>query len=124
MDYDKLISPAHLSLPRIPNAAEWMYERIARSIIDFEKDLDSEHEVGARLVSFTANEVISIDDVGFWGTDMIIFYGSNAEGQPAQLLQHISQVNVLLVAVRVAGEKPNRIGFVLQQKLEEEGSGE
>jgi hypothetical protein len=32
-------------------------------------------------------------------------------------LQHITQVNVLLVAVKVVKDEPRRIGFVLQQKL-------
>ncbi|MER9474369.1 DUF6173 family protein [Mesorhizobium sp. M0520] len=113
-----------IQAPRIPksrNDAEWMYERIARSINEFEGNLDPDQEVGARLTTFGPAEIISIDDVGYWGPDMIIFYGHDSKGQPAQLLQHITQVSVMLVAVKVENASPRRIGFVLMDKLEGEG---
>ena len=75
-------------------------------------------EIGARLVTFGNQEVIHIEDVGYWGPDLLIFYGTNSEGKPQQLLQHQSQVNVLLVAVPKEGPKPRRIGFELISKLE------
>lgn len=111
-----------LNTPRIPdstlNPAEWTHERIVRSIVDFEKELDDQHEIGARLVSFTEREVIHIEDVGYWGPDIIIFYGRNADGNPVQLIQHISQVSVLLVALPKEHEEPVRIGFQLERKLQ------
>lgn len=51
-------------MPRVPiyrpplseiNPAAWMYERIVKPIIDFEQKLDSDQEIGARLVSFTSS---------------------------------------------------------------------
>jgi hypothetical protein len=98
---------------------EWMYERIARSIVEFEKSLDPSKEIGARLISFGPNEVINIDDVGYWGTDLIRFYGRNSEGHKVQLLQHITQVNVLLVAAPAQTDPPKRIGFILEAELNE-----
>jgi hypothetical protein len=99
------------------NPAKWMHERIVRSIIDFEKDLDPALEIGARLVSFTSHEVIHIDDVGYWGPDIIKFYGTTGDGHPVELMQHLSQLNVLLMAIKPVAE-PRRIGFVLEQKLD------
>lgn len=78
--------------------AGWMYERIVKSIEDFEKDLDNEFQAGGRLVNFQ-DIVFSIEDVGYWGPDMIIFYGALPDGSRVQLLQHISQLNLLLVSV-------------------------
>lgn len=98
--------------------AQWMYERIARSIAAFEKTLDSQHEVGLRLVSFAPGEAFHITDMGFFEPDLIHFHGRNAEGAPVVLIQHISQVNVLLAANRKRQEKPNRIGFQIVKKLE------
>lgn len=100
------------------NPAEWMYERIVRSIQDFEEKLDSEHEIGARLVSFGANTTFHIDDVSFWGPDMIIFIGFDENKQRVELLQHISQVNVLLVAVNKQSVEPRRIGFRLVERVQ------
>ena len=96
----------------------WMYERLVRSIAKFEESLDQNSEIGARLVTFGNQEVIHIEDVGYWGQDLLIFYGTSSEGKPLELLQHQSQVNVLLVAVPKEGPTPRRIGFDLVSKLE------
>jgi hypothetical protein len=118
--------PSNLLSPQIRsdhqlNPAEWMYERIVRSIIEFEEGLDKGQEVGARLAQFGQSEVIFIDDVGYWGPDIIKFYGHNVDGHPVELMQHFSQMSVLLVAVKVDKEEPRRIGFILQEKLREDG---
>lgn len=99
--------------------AQWMYERLVKAIIDFEENLDEEHEVAAQLVSFNDQETFNIMDVGFWDPDLIIFFGVNPEGNRVQLMQHVSQVNIMLVAIKKPEEKepPRRIGFVLQQKM-------
>lgn len=101
------------------NPASWAYERIVRSIIDFEEKLDPDKEIGARLVSFTSSEIIHVEDVGYWGPDIIKFYGTNADGDAVELLQHMSQLSILLVAVTPQKE-PRRIGFVLKERLDEE----
>ncbi len=110
-----------LRAPSIPtfHPGEWMYERIARSIVEFEKGLDPSKEVGGRLIGFGPTEVIHIDDVGYWGTDLIKFYGRNAEGYKVELLQHVTQVNVLLVGVPGQTDPPRRIGPILEAELNE-----
>ncbi len=107
-----------LRLPK--SGAAWMHERVVKSINDFEEDLDNDHEVGARLVSFGTELTFHIEDVGYWGPDMIIFYGMNSSNKKVQLLQHLSQLSVLLVAVDKMQEEPRRIGFRLLQKLEKD----
>ncbi|MBB3356037.1 hypothetical protein FHT70_006010 [Rhizobium sp. BK049] len=126
MDINKLINGPSLSPASLLgksqhelNPASWMYERVVRSIIDFEEKLDPALEIGARLVSFASSEIIHIDDVGYWGPDIIKFYGKNADGNPVELMQHMSQLSVLLVAVKPLAE-PRRIGFVLKEKLKAE----
>ena len=103
------------------NPAEWAHERLVRSIIDFEKGLDDDKEIGARMVSFTENQTFHIKDVGYWGPDFVIFYGTNRDGSPIELIQHISQVSVLLVAMPKEGDEPRRIGFDLEKRLEQDG---
>src|SRR5882672_308814 len=89
---------ARLRVPRPHNPAESMYERIVRSIAEFEEGLDESQEIGLRLVNF-GSETFHIEDVGFWGMDLLKFYGRNSQGKPIELLQHISQISILLVAV-------------------------
>jgi hypothetical protein len=103
------------------NPAQWAHERIVKSIIQFEEALDAEHEIGARLVSF-GEETFHIDDVGYWGPDIVKFYGHNAEKEPVELIQHISQISILLVAMKKVQEPARRIGFELQKGLDKEKS--
>ncbi len=117
-----LISPMTVSIPRISdsslNPAKWMHERIVSSINDFEKNLDQEYEVGARLVTFGADFTFYIEDVGYWGPDIIIFYGVDKNNKKVELLQHITQLSVLLIAVDKMQEQPRRIGFALMKDIE------
>ena len=94
-------------------------ERIVRSINTFEEDLDDDHEIGARLVSFGSELTFHIEDVGYWGPDIITFRGVDQSGKDVQLLQHITQLSVLLVAVDKVQEIPRRIGFKLLKDIEE-----
>ena len=114
-----VVAPVPTTLPRPPehgdNAAKWMFERLATYIKQFEGALDDEHEIGARLVSFGHNLTFHIEDMGYYGPDMIVFYGKNDSGEPVQLIQHTSQLSVLLVAVRKQSERPRRIGFILDE---------
>lgn len=126
-----LVAPMPSPLPRTDdpagNPAKWMFERLVAYMKQFESRLDDEHEIGARLVSFGANLTFHVEDMGYFGPDMIVFYGKNDQGEPVQLIQHTSQLNVLLVAVRKQQERPRRIGFILHDKeaplLDVEGTG-
>lgn len=108
--------PAQPVLPERLNPAEWMYERLKKYIKEFEAQLDEDHEVGAHLVSFGHELTFHIQDIGYHGPDMITFYGRNDKGEDVQLIQHTSQLSVLLVAMRKQQAQPRRIGFVLDQK--------
>ena len=117
------LGPAVLLDDHKLNPAKWTHERIVRSIIDFEKKLDETLEIGLRLVSFSNAEVIHINDVGYWGPDLVIFYGRNSLNHPVELIQHITQVSVLLVAMPKEGEEARRIGFDLEAKLNKPSNG-
>jgi hypothetical protein len=55
--------------------------------------------------------------------DMILFGGIREDGKRVVLIQHYSQLSVLLVALAVSkGEAPRRIGFRLQADLEAEAA--
>jgi hypothetical protein len=113
------LAPTAALAPERMNPAEWMYERLKKYIKEFEAQLDDDHEVGAHLVSFGQNVTFHIQDMGYHGPDIITFYGKDDQGQDLQLIQHISQLSVLLVQVRKQHEQPRRIGFILDQKESE-----
>ncbi|MFB5143009.1 DUF6173 family protein [Vibrio diabolicus] len=102
------------------NPAAWTYERLGEYIKDFEADLDSDHEIGARLVSFGQAVTFHIQDVGYYGPDIISFTGLDSNGKKVQLIQHMSQLSVLLVAMNKLEDEPKRIGFIWDKKETEE----
>lgn len=115
--YERLSLPPAVLRPAGP--AEQMYDKLVRSIARFEEGLNETLEVGARLVNF-GPETLHIENVGFWGDHMVKFSGRTSDGRPVELLQHYSQVSLLLVAVPIAPNKPpRRIGFELVSRLEQ-----
>jgi hypothetical protein len=111
------ITPVLTALPTSQSPAEWMHERLVKQIAEFESALTDDEEISGRLVSAPSEGSFHIEDVGFWGPDMIIFHGKNQHGRPVQLLQHYSQLNVLLTALPKESASPRRIGFMLEQRL-------
>jgi len=105
--------------PQQKSPAQWAYERIILYIQNFEKQLDNDQEVG---MGFTGGDagVIKIEGLGFFDPDLITFYGSDGTGAKTQLVQHVSQLNVMLRASpkEVDQAEPNRIGFKLAEALE------
>jgi hypothetical protein len=96
------------------NYASAFHERLVTMINDFDATLDQDHEVGARLVSFGESIIFHLTNIGFWDPSLITFSGNTEDGTPVELVQHASQISVLLVRLpRKDPSKPKRpIGFV------------
>lgn len=99
--------------------AQWAYERIIMYIQNFEKQLDNDHEVGMGLAGGNAG-VIKIEGLGYYDPDIVTYYGMNEAGAKTQLIQHVSQLNVTLIASpkHIDQPEPKRIGFRLAAALE------
>lgn len=99
-------------------AAEATFYRIVSYIREFEANMDAAHEVGARMVSFGDAVQFHIVDMGYWNPDIITFDGLDESGRRMKLIQNVSQLNVLMIAMpkRAEHEEPRRIGFVLENK--------
>lgn len=100
--------------------AEWAYERLILYIKNFESLLEGDEEVAMGFTDSGAG-VIRIEGIGYFDPDIVTFYGSDGSGARTQLVQHVTQLNVLLRAVPKPqeAEAPRRIGFRLAQSLEE-----
>ena len=114
MSLAAITPPKHKS-----NPAGWTYDKIAEYILDFQKDLDDDHEVGAFLANYPGGK-IHIKNMGYSSPHIISFEGFSEDGNPVQLLQHFSQLNLVLVKVPKLHEKPIRIGFKIPTQPEEE----
>lgn len=102
--------------------AAWMHQRLVHQVMEFEKNLGPDHEVGGRFVEGPGSEPLHLSNVASWGPDMILFMGEFPDGRKWELIQHYSQVSMLLVAVRKFkdGEEPRRIGFELLKSVREQ----
>ncbi|MDP5333443.1 MAG: DUF6173 family protein [Paracoccaceae bacterium] len=99
--------------------AEWAYERLVIYIQEFEEQLDNQHEVAMGFAGSEAG-ILQIEGMGFFDPDILTFYGTDEDGVPTQLIQHVSQLSVILRAMPKAAEEepPKRIGFRLARRLD------
>ena len=101
--------------PKPKSPAEWAYDRIAIYIRNFETHLDAEHEIAMGFAGSDAG-VLKIEGLGFYDPDILSFYGTDENGAKTQLIQHVTQLSVMLRAVpkSLPAAPPRRIGFRLQ----------
>ena len=98
--------------------AQWAYERLILYIKNFEEQLDDEHEVAMGFAGGDAG-VLRIEGIGYFAPDIVTFYGRDEDEARTQLIQHVSQLSVMLRALPKAPEveEPRRIGFRLAADL-------
>ena len=93
--------------------ADLLHRNLLEQIADFEETLEDDEQIGAYLSSFGREMFIRIENVGYHNPDFIIFYGTGVDdGKKIQLVQHLSQINVMFVAVKSleSAGNPRRIG--------------
>jgi hypothetical protein len=72
-------------------------------------------------MGFTGGDagVLRIEGLGWFAPDILSFYGEDEDGARTQLIQHVTQLNVMLRALPKAPEatEARRIGFHLAKGL-------
>lgn len=116
LNLSNAIERARISLepPRNYALADYQYQLIMDYIRRFESGLDDNHEVAVKLASFGQSVTLNVTKVGYSNPNLFVFYGFVGDS-PATLIQHISQLSFLLLAVKKADPNaPKRkIGFAL-----------
>lgn len=92
--------------------ADWKYEKIREQIQEFQSGLTDDVDVCVALASFGTSMIMQVTDIGYQNPDMLYFYGY-IDGNETQLIQHTSQLNFVLMAVKKEEPErpPRRIGF-------------
>ena len=98
--------------------AQWAYERLILYIKNFEEQLNDAQEVAMGFAGGDAG-VLRIEGIGYFAPDILTFYGQDENGDRTQLIQHVSQLSVILRAVPkpTEADQPRRIGFRLADDL-------
>ncbi|WP_350314756.1 DUF6173 family protein [Pseudoalteromonas sp. TB43-MNA-CIBAN-0091] len=109
-------------IPKNYNLASEFHHRLITWINDFHRDLDDEHEVGAQLVNFGQSITFHIEDIGYWDPSLISFIGKNENGETIKLVQHVSQISILLIGLKRTNlDQPKRpIGFASWEEYDTE----
>lgn len=89
-----------------------IFDHLTRRVQSFQDRITADHEVAVQLANFGIAATLHIRSISCVNPNLIEFHGVLPEGQPATLVQHISQLNFLLAEVPpVKDEEPYRIGF-------------
>lgn len=66
------------------------------------------------IVQFNQSITILVKEIGYIGYNLVCFHGEDTSGRPLELIQHVQQLNFLLMIVpKAEPEAPKRtIGFV------------
>ncbi|WP_342506942.1 DUF6173 family protein [Sporosarcina sp. FSL K6-2383] len=110
------------NLPEIPqlaptsdNDAATIANQVVAAVNAYNRNLNHDQEVGLMLTSFGQTMTVNITGIGYIGTRLIIFKGFLTNNNaPVELLQHVSQLNFLLVSLKRENplEEKKHIGFL------------
>ena len=115
MNYDA-VSALQRSIATAPivqaaTPAQQVVERLKTVIDNFMASLRPDQEVAIALASFGQSHTINVESVSTLGSQLIVFSGFE-NGCRVQLVQHVSQLNFLLLAAPLSAPVPRRIiGF-------------
>jgi hypothetical protein len=109
------VEEATLALAQIQKAgmASGLCARIAKAIERFDATLKRDEEVGMRLLTSGQAITFHFEAMDFFNPSLLIFKGTTDDGERIELVQHVSQLSFLLVALpRKNPDQPRRrFGF-------------
>ena len=109
----KALNKINSDLPTNHMFSDTQFEIIKKYIQEFEKTLDTEHNVGVMLTNFGQTILMEVKEITYEKSVVLVFKGW-VNGQYSTLLQHINQLNFLLTAVPIQEERPKmKIGFAV-----------
>lgn len=95
---------------RAEQVAYYLYDAIR----DYQSKLSDTEDVAISVVQFNQSTTILVNNIGYIGYNLVCFHGEDTSGKPLELIQHVQQLNFLLMVVPKPEQKtPKRkIGFV------------
>lgn len=89
-------------------------ELLHRRIVEYQNRLSDTVDVALAVTAFNESTLLAVESVGYIGSTLVVFHGTDTQGKPMELIQHISQINVFLTAAaKPTPDTPKKkIGFV------------
>lgn len=96
------------------STAQIVAENLYQEILNYQTNLSNTEDVAMSIVKFNESITLFVDSIGYIGYNLVRFGGKDSSGKPLELIQHVSQLNFLLMVVpKPEPEVPKRkIGFV------------
>jgi len=115
-DYSHLLGePVIVDSPHNHMWADEQFKILKKYIRNFEKSLDSEHEVGILLTHFGHSVLMQVTEIRCEEPVLMVFKGY-VDRREATLIQHINQLNFLLTSIPKEPDRPKRkIGFTNEE---------
>ena len=101
----------------LPNSAKYALECLTEEIDKFQEVLSNTHEVGMAVVGGPVGLFVHIRRFYSRGNDKLVFEGFDGQGNPTKLIQHLTQLNIILVSVPKLDDKSYRMGFHVNEKV-------
>jgi hypothetical protein len=99
--------------------ARGVFRHILATVREFQAKLQPDEELGLQIANFGLPTQLHVRTIGYADPNIVEFFGALANGENAQLIQHIGQLNLMLIAVPpLPKEKAYRIGFKSSSHLE------
>lgn len=110
-DKQKLVNAAII---QEQSTAEIIAEHLYQEITDYQASLPNTEDVAMSIVQFNQSTTILVESIGYIGYNLVRFVGKDNSGKPLELIQHISQLNFLLMVVPKPEKEPEKrkIGFL------------
>lgn len=101
---------------QLGSTAEQVALHLYNEIQRYQANLPDTEDVAMQLVQFNQSITIMVKGIGYSGYNLVCFHGEDKDGKPLELIQHVQQLNFLLMVVpKPEPEEPKRqIGFVGQ----------
>jgi hypothetical protein len=102
--------PRPIELPEIKSPAEYAFLTVQEQVKAFEASLTGTEAVGVWVASFGRAFLIQVQSIKQNG-QFFVFEGWNEEREECQVIQHFTQVSLMLTKMKPAVDK-RPIGFV------------
>lgn len=96
------------------STAEIVAQNLYQEIVNYQSSLSDTEDVAISVVQFNQSITILVDSIGYIGYNLVRFVGKDNSGKQLELIQHISQLNFLLMIVPKPEPKVEKrmIGFL------------
>ena len=104
------VLPEAIKLPEIKSPAEYAFLTVQEQVKAFEVSLTGQEAVGIWIASFGRAFLIQVRSIKRNG-QFFVFEGWNEESDECQVIQHFTQVSLILTKLKPAVDK-RPIGFI------------